>query len=85
MKQRKNSVFVVKKSTNNPFESEDVGYTFDESKAKEKAYKLNVLEHKKLVDEWEEKENPRYSILPFSHWVDEPTYWVEEIREIIED
>ena len=77
-----NSVFVIKKSTNNPFETEDVGFMFDESKAIDKAYKLNVLEHKKLVDEWKEKENPSYSILPFGQC--EPTYWVEEIREIIE-
>ena len=83
MAPRNNSVFVIKKSTNNPFESEDVGYTFDESKAINKAHKLNVLEHKKLVDEWKEKENPSYSILPFDQC--EPTYWVEEIREIIED
>lgn len=83
MTQRNDSVFVVKKATDNPFETEDVGYTFDQSKAIDKAYKLNVLEHKKLVDEWKEKENPSYSILPFGQC--EPTYWVEEIREIVED
>ena len=73
-------VFVIMKSTDNPFESESVGYTFCESKAMDEVQRLNVLEHKKMVDEWKEKENPSYSILPFDQC--EPTYWVEKIREI---